>query len=321
MELPLLNMSAFRHGKEMESIQFSHRLLQSFTDHGFVKLINHGLPKETVKAYMKAAEHFFKLPTETKMKIANKKGPWPQRGFSWAGAGQTSKLMNENLVGESWDELKDARPNRWPSEDDLPGKQFRTLMEKCYDVFQATCIQLMEAMELGLKLPKGALVERCKPASSELRLNHYPETDLQILAKGKTKRTWPHTDFGIITLLFQDQVGGLGLQDRRNPQTFVPVLPGPVDGPTEMVVNISNTFQRCTNDVVRAGVHQVSVPVALKEKKTGFCPERYSGVFFFKAYRTTSVGPLTHFISDKSPAVYEEINALQYQQKMTGVLY
>jgi len=43
------------------------------------------------------------------MKIANERGPWPQRGFSWAGAEQTSKLRKENLTGESWDELDDAR--------------------------------------------------------------------------------------------------------------------------------------------------------------------------------------------------------------------
>jgi isopenicillin N synthase-like dioxygenase len=194
-------------------------------------------------------------------------------------------------------------------------------MESCYEVFQKICLQIMEAMEVGLKLPPRSLVDRCCPASSELRLNHYPKTDLEVLAEGKVKRTWPHTDFGIITLLFQDQVGGLELEDRRNPNTFVPVLPGPVDGPTEMVVNISNTFQRWTNDVVRAGLHQVSVPGAMKKKKTGFCPERYSGIFFFKAHRATSVGPLPQFVSEKTPALYEEINALQYQQKMTAVLY
>jgi len=43
------------------------------------------------------------------MDIANPRGPWPQRGFSWAGAEQTSKLRRENLNGENWEELKDAR--------------------------------------------------------------------------------------------------------------------------------------------------------------------------------------------------------------------
>jgi len=44
------------------------------------------------------------------MKISNPRGPNPQRGFSWVGAEQTSKLRPENLNGQkSWDELTDAR--------------------------------------------------------------------------------------------------------------------------------------------------------------------------------------------------------------------
>lgn len=194
-------------------------------------------------------------------------------------------------------------------------------MESCFLQFQDICISLMQAMEVGLDIPKDSFVDRCKPASSELRLNHYPTTDLRKLAEGKIKRTWPHTDFGIITLLFQDSVGGLELEDRRKPGTFAPVLPGNPDGPTEMVVNISDTFQRWTNSVIRAGVHQVTVPPGMKDQEDGFCPDRYSGIFFFKAHRDKSAGPLPCFVTDDNPAMYDEITALEYQSRMTKILY
>lgn len=49
------------------------------------------------------------------MRIFNLKGPQPQRGFSWVGAEQTSKLRKENLNGQtSWDELTDARVREEP---------------------------------------------------------------------------------------------------------------------------------------------------------------------------------------------------------------
>lgn len=179
----------------------------------------------------------------------------------------------------------------------------------------------MSAMEVGLDLPGGTLVDRCKPASSELRLNHYPPTDLRELAQGKVKRTWPHTGFGIITLLFQDSVGGLELENRSEQGTFAPVLPGNPDGPTEMVVNISDIFRRWTNNVIRAGVHHVTVPPNAKVLTEGFFQEPYSCVFFFKAHRDISAGPLPHFVTEKRPAGYDEITALQYQQRMTKVLY
>jgi isopenicillin N synthase-like dioxygenase len=194
-------------------------------------------------------------------------------------------------------------------------------MEKCYEILQGVGLQIMAAMEIGLNLAPGAFVSRCIPAASEIRLNHYPKVSLETLSKGKIKRTWPHTDFGIITLLFQDTVGGLELQDRKSPKNFVPVTPGDPDSPTEMVVNISDTFQRWTNDVIRAGVHQVSVPASMKDKKEGICPDRYSCIFFFKADRNTSVGPLPDFIVPGRPAAYEEMTALEYQQQRTKVLY
>ncbi|UNI16129.1 hypothetical protein JDV02_002596 [Purpureocillium takamizusanense] len=333
MHLPTLDLSSFHHGSDAERKRLAEDLVQSFKDHGFVKLVNHGVPEDVVRQYMKAAVDFFALPTDVKMRIANARGPEPQRGFSWVGAEQTSKLRKENLQGqESWDELTDARehfdagppgdaqyPNKWPTESELPG--FRTLMEACYGQFQGICITLMEAIEVGLGLPPGVIVERCQPASSELRLNHYPRTDLRKLAEGKVKRTWPHTDFGIITLLFQDAIGGLELEDRRNPGTFAPVCPGSADGPTEMVVNISDTFQRWTNGDVMAGVHQVTVPPALRGLEDGECPERYSGIFFFKAHRSMSVGPLPHFVTKDKPALYDEIDALEFQRRMTKILY
>lgn len=298
------------------------------------------------------AVDFFALPAQAKLNIANVVGPHPQRGFSYVGAEQTSKLRPDNLQGQtSWDELRDARvsilphventgpgqltisqehfdagppgdegyPNKWPTEEELPG--FQSLMESCFLQFQEVCLELMRAMEVGLEIPEGSFVDRCIPASSELRLNHYPTTDLAKLAEGKVKRTWPHTDFGIITLLFQDQVGGLELEDRRAPGTFAPVLPSDPNGPTEMVVNISDTFTRWTNGVIKAGVHQVTVPPTMKGKTEGFCPDRYSGIFFFKAHRDKSAGPVPDFVTKENPAKFDEITALEYQNRMTKHLY
>lgn len=196
-------------------------------------------------------------------------------------------------------------------------------MEECYERLQDVCIDIMEALELGLKLKPGALVRRCVPAVSEIRLNHYPQVSLAALrnGNGNVKRTWPHTDFGIISLLFQDTVGGLELEDRKIPGTFVPVTCSKTDTNTELVINVSDTFQRWTNNVIRAGLHQVDIPPKMKGLEEGVCPDRYSSVFFFKAYRSTSVGPLPEFVTKDKPALYDECTALEYQQRMTKVLY
>lgn len=53
-DLPTLDFSLFTKGNEAESKKCAEKIVQSFKDHGFVKLTNHGIPEETVKTYMGA---------------------------------------------------------------------------------------------------------------------------------------------------------------------------------------------------------------------------------------------------------------------------
>ncbi|KAI9047431.1 hypothetical protein LZ554_008875 [Drepanopeziza brunnea f. sp. 'monogermtubi'] len=332
MDLPTLDFSLFYSDDSHEKKRFAKELVESFLDHGFVKLTNHGIPETLVQAFLKATKDLFDLDANAKAKIENQKGPHPQRGWSCKGAEVTAKLYKKNMQANvDGNELKDEReffdmgppddslyPNKWPSED-LPS--FRSSLETAYGLLQDTSLQIIAAIEVGLDLPTGTLVQRCIPAASEIRLNHYPASSLELLNDGKSKRTWPHTDFGIITLLFQDQVGGLELENRAEPYTFVPVMPGKPGEPSELIVNISDTFQRWTNGVIRAGLHRVDVPISMKGKTTGVCPDRYSSIFFFKAARDTLVGPLSVFVTEENSAKYDNITALQFQQQMTKMLY
>ncbi|CAO2650496.1 Nn.00g017880.m01.CDS01 [Neocucurbitaria sp. VM-36] len=333
MALQTLDFGQFLRGNSDEQLNIAKTLVGSFKDHGFVKLVNHGIPDAVVKEYMHKTEKFFALPRDVKSKIANESGPKPQRGWSVLGSEQTSRLKRENWEGQSDpDALRDARehfdagppgddqwPNQWPDEADLPG--FREVMEKFHDVFNETCRRIMLALEMGMELPPNTLLDRCRLPSSEIRLNHYPHISLKVLSEGKWKRTWPHTDFGIITLLFQDGVGGLEMEDRRKPGTFIPVLPSEPNAPSEMVVNVSDTLERWTNGFLKAGLHQVSVPSSLESGEADSCPDRISSVFFFKAHREASVGPLPQFITEKRPAAFDECTAIEFQRRMTQVLY
>lgn len=210
-----------------------------------------------------------------------------------------------------------AYPNKW-NEDDLPG--FQEFTTNFYDECQTLCLQIMAAFEVSLGLASGTLQERCKPASSELRYNYYPSVSSEKIVKGQTRRGWPHTDFGLITLLFQDTQGGLQYEDRGKEGTFRNLMRETED---EVAVNISNTFQRWSNDFFPAGVHQVWLPPLTEKQqaqKDYVLAERQSTVFFFKASWETSVGALPDFVTADRPSRYEDITALNYHKQMTGVL-
>lgn len=182
-------------------------------------------------------------------------------------------------------------------------------------------MQLVEATAMGLDIPATAMLNRCVPDRSEARLNFYPEISVETLSSGTSQRIWPHTDFGIITLIFQDSVGGLELEDRLDGRKFVPVAKSSQGALGELVVNTADCMQRWTNDAIKAGLHQVSVPLNLKKRDSGVVPRRVSCPFFLKADYDESVGPLPQFVLDQTPAGYDEITAIEYHRRRVGKLF
>ena len=191
-------------------------------------------------------------------------------------------------------------------------------MEDTFEKFEQVAATIMGALEVAFDLPKGVFLEKIthQGNSSEFRLNHYPAIDIREIKGGHVSRIWPHFDLGVITLLFQDGVGGLEFENRKKKGTFMRVGCG---DPTELVVNVSETLQRWTNGVLPAGLHRVSLPEELDGKDSGWLSERYSVAYFCKADRDASVAPLSSFIPDGSMPKYDDITAIQYhQQRLTS---
>lgn len=130
--LPTLDFSKFYLGSDAERKTFSSQLVQSFHDHGFVKLINHGMTNEATSGFLRwvrtpqsriaatkhvrshltdsvQAKEFFQLPKDVKEDIVCVRGPHLQRGWSRVGWEQTSRLRKENFVNRNPDELTDER--------------------------------------------------------------------------------------------------------------------------------------------------------------------------------------------------------------------
>lgn len=193
-------------------------------------------------------------------------------------------------------------------------------MENAFESFEHACGNIMEALEVAFGLPNGAFLHRIthEGNASELRLNHYPAIDIEEIKRGGVSRIWPHFDLGVITLLFQDHVGGLEFENREHRGNFNRV---DCDAPAEMVVNVSETLQRWTNDRLPAGLHRVNPPKDMENFETGMLPERYSMAYFCKADRAASVGPLKEFVQKGTDPLYREMSAIEYHQQRLQSAY
>lgn len=88
-----------------------------------------------------------------------------------------------------------------------------------------------------------------------------------------------------------------------------------------MAVNVADTLQRWTNDIIPAGLHQVTIPGNRLDESEGVLPERYSVAFFQKSNREESVGSMPEFVSEKTPAKYEHMSAIEYHNRRHAILY
>ncbi|KAI4253003.1 MAG: hypothetical protein LQ352_003955 [Teloschistes flavicans] len=276
-------------------------------------------------------QQFFQLEPTTKASINVHKGPRPQRGYGGVG-GESFKHLGLDGTGDDYVDVKEHFdqgprndidfPNQWPPEtasNNLIG--FRSFMEDYFDSMSTLAHQLLSSLEVALELVPGTLTLRCSQNHSELRLNHYPPTTIEEIKNGSVRRVGAHTDYGVLTLLFQDRNGGLEVQDRSVPAPDLKFVPVTADDPYELVVNVADTLQRWTNDLIPAGLHQVTIPAGRRHETVGRLHDRFSIAYFVKSNREESVGSLSDFVSEDRSARYESISAIDYHERKHTVLY
>lgn len=182
---------------------------------------------------------FFALPQEVKEKAPHPPEGYKHRGYSGVGKEQVSQMvfdpdkLQEIRAGkgadlkESFDmgNEKDAWvENVWLPDAELPG--FRDYAVKFWQTCRAFESDLLDALSLGLPgVPEGFLQQYHADGHNQLRLLHYPSAPCETFTSGDKGRIGAHTDFGTCTLLFQDDCGGLEVEDPFRPGTYIPAPP------------------------------------------------------------------------------------------------
>lgn len=156
-----------------------------------------------------------------------------------------------------------------PTETDLPG--FRKTMDAFYSECHSLGLNVLKCLAIALDLGDSFFTQITKHADPQLRLIHYPPILRSTIEQEGHARIIPHTDFGLCTLLFQDQVGGLEV-DPFHTGDFKAATPVP----GTVLINIADLLQRLTNDRCKSTMHRVVSP-----KVAGHVlPARYSIPFF-----------------------------------------
>ncbi|MDA9981745.1 hypothetical protein N9H39_03210 [Gammaproteobacteria bacterium] len=279
---------------------------------GFFQVVNHGVPADLVERVWTETRRFFSLTRSKKLAILRtRENP---RGYYDRELTKNTRDLKEvfDFGSVPHPELADDHPanydrvngyNLWPAE--LPG--FKPTMLEYFKACEALGMRLLELFCLGLGAPGDQLRPAFHPAHTGfIRLNYYPREDpLEPDVSGDVASLGDmalhhHSDAGALTILLQDDVGGLQVF-AKDEWRDVPPLAG------AFVINTADMMQVWSNDRYQAPLHRV-LPVSGKP--------RYSIPFFFNPSYEHNCAPLEVLVQAEG-AHYRPINWGEFRQLRT----
>ncbi|KAI1080936.1 putative gibberellin 20 oxidase [Whalleya microplaca] len=268
--IPVIDISGYIDGDSTKTAQIAQELNAACRSPGFFQIVGHDVSAELRARVFKKAAEFYALPHATKAAL--------RRGLSVNGARGYEAIGTEIMEDDFEDqkegfmigpELPPGRflqgPNLWPEESACP--EFRSTLEEYFAAVRNLSIKMFRLLALSLNLEEkyfDAFVDS-RDSASMCRIHRYPRANLE--AAKKSRGTGAHTDFGALTLLLQDDIGGLEVFHRPsgtwNTVHYVK---------DAYVVNIGDMLEQWTNGRYMSTLHRVISPVSDKD--------RYSVVFF-----------------------------------------
>ncbi|XP_054631675.1 uncharacterized protein LOC129181052 [Dunckerocampus dactyliophorus] len=261
MSIPVVDFSAFSLNVEDISTadldHLSRDIRKAFTEVGFVFLDNTGITQAEVDRVMGASRRFFLQPDHFKKLFRRKTFPsCPLHGWI--------PIETERVNPETPGDLKESfnmtslHPDiKWPSPEIAAG--FQETQTAFFQRCKELSLRILKVMAHSLDLDPDVFLGAHRWIGTDdntttLRSLYYPPVKRELAKEGQL-RCGEHSDYGSITLLFQDSEG-LQVHERSGEFISAPCIPGAI------LVNIADMMQRWTNDKFISVLHRVLLPPA-----------------------------------------------------------
>ena len=238
-------------------VEVSKPLMLAALNTGFFYIKNHGIDPKVIQTALAASKKFFQLSQEEKalVSVNTRQRGWLGPKMATLEGAKTHDLKEIFFTGpETWsDEMWAKRfqiplitHNVWPSS---PPELKNDLLA----YYNATCSlgrQVLKAIAIGLGETSDFFDQRYTSPLGRSQLVYYPRSSQQDEAEERFGAA-PHTDFGVITLLYQDDQGGLQVLNKQ--QEWVEAKP--IEN--TFVCNIGDLLHRWTNGYLSSNLHRV----------------------------------------------------------------
>lgn len=254
--IPVVDMQGVREGDAQALARAGEAIHNACTQVGFFYIINHGFPQAVIDDAMEAAQRFFAEPLERKAQVAVNKR---HRGFHRRGGAtmyQATRPDEKEFYGFGLDLAEDdpsvlagealRGPNQWP--DFMP--EFQQAMDRYFVEVGRCGADLLRAIAMSLEIdPEFFAAKYTKPLQRTQAVYYPVQSDDRPMDQFGVA---PHTDYGCVTLLYQDAVGGLQVRELGSERWIdAPFIEG------SLVVNVGDLLARWSNDRFRSTLHRV----------------------------------------------------------------
>ncbi|KXS12906.1 Clavaminate synthase-like protein [Gonapodya prolifera JEL478] len=324
--IPILDLALLR-GSPAEKASFLEQFRDVMMTCGFLYIKNTGVSDDLQKRIYDVVVKTFALPREEKVKFAIEKSP-VFKGWNELGKEVTyGKNDMRELVGIGYDNrlrlpseplwFNNLGPWNVPTDEQVPN--FRATVTEYLAAMHNLALELLHAVAATLGLAPTYfdelwLNDETGREASHFQFNHYPSIDTESNPEwAENLGDAAHQDDDIVTILAQDMVGGLQVQNFDGDWIDVK----PIEG--TMVCNLGSFLEAVTGGRYIATSHRVRLNTSGKS--------RYSWPYFLQPKITTArwVEPLPdemlpEEVRNYKPDVKNRYEAMEFNRKIAKTI-
>ena len=294
--IPTIDFQAYDETDPEALVALADSVSEALTEWGFMKVRNLGIEEEQVDQMFGAADWFFSQDSPEK------------QGSFYASAAENFGFQHvgiEHLDPTQPADIKETFTMRDllrhdPTDPRWPNHEFRETATRFYRSCLEGAHRIQRLCAHALSMETEFFVNRHQGENVSLRLLYYPASEDYSIEPGQLG-AGAHTDYGMLTLLFQHRVGGLQVQDDVGEWHDV------VPEPETIVINTGDLMERWTNGKFRSTTHRVQPKVGSED--------RFSIAMFVDPDSATLVAPLESCLVAGESARYPLVTAGEHIQE------